>query len=447
MLVHELPVGSIVTRSMQRGGSWAIIVLAACAAACGSDDGTLGSGTQDIETAGTGSTDGSTQRSRPGGSRSDGSSGASADGASSGDDPAPGAGGDDGGSSAEGDGSDPGQGVVVPPTAFAEGPAAGNPEGECPVPSEALPVDTSQADNVIGDGTKASCTADAFIDAVERGGVIRFDCGPDPITITLDRPAKVRNDASDDVVIDGGGKVTLSGGGTTRILYMNTCDEDQVWTTSHCDNQETPRLTVQNLTFVDANSKNEAEYDGGGAIWVRGGRFKVINSRFFGNRCADTGPDVGGGALRVFSQFDGRPVHVVNSTFGGGEALGNVCSNGGALSSIHVSWNVINSVLSYNRAVGNGGNPAEAGTPGGGSGGAIYNDGNTMTLSVCGTRIEHNEVNAYGSAIFFVSNDHSGSLVVEDSIIRDNAGGGWNVLPGISMHEDTDRQTINSIIE
>jgi hypothetical protein len=149
----------------------------------------------------------------------------------------------------------------------------------------------------------------------------------------------------------------------------------------------------------------------------------------------------------VLNQYNHEPVYVVGSTFGGAAGLGNVGSNGGALSSIDVSWNIINSVLSGNRAVGNGANPAESGTPGGGSGGAIYNDGNTMTLSVCGTRIEENHVNALGSAIFFVSNTHTGSLHIEDSVIRHNTGGGWNVLPGISMHEDTDRLTLDSIIE
>ena len=97
--------------------------------------------------------------------------------------------------------------------------------------------------------------------------------------------------------------------------------------------------------------------------------------------------------------------------------------------------------------IGLGINPAEAGTPGGGSGGAIYNDGNTIHLNLCGTRIEDNQVNAYGSAIFFVSNDHSGTLTVRDSVIRNNTGGGWNVLPGISMHEDTTRTIENSVIE
>ena len=328
-----------------------------------------------------------------------------------------------------------------------DGPPAGYAEGNCSVPAEAAPEDVTSPDIVIGDGTPESCTAEAFIDAVAQGGVIVFDCGPDPVIITLDEPAKVFNDANPDIVIDGGGKVTLSGGGQTRILYMNTCDENQTWTTPHCQNQDHPRLTVQNITFIDGNSRGESEYDGGGAIWVRGGRFKVVNCRFFNNICKEEGPDVGGGAIRVFSQYEGRPVYVVNTTFGGAEDFGNTGSNGGAISSIGVSWTIINSLFTHNHAVGNGGNPAEQGTPGGGSGGAIYNDGNTMTLSICGSLIEYNEVNAYGAAIFFVSNDHSGTLRITDSIIRNNIGGSWHILPGISMHDDTHTDISNSTIE
>lgn len=108
---------------------------------------------------------------------------------------------------------------------------------------------------------------------------------------------------------------------------------------------------------------------------------------------------------------------------------------------------VINSVFSYNRAIGNGGNPSQAGTPGGGSGGAIYTDGNTMTQSVCGSLLEYNEVNAYGAAIFFVSNNHDGLLRIHDSVIRKNIGGPCNILPGISMHNDTKRDIVNSTIE
>lgn len=348
----------------------------------------------------------------------------------------------------EGDNSAPTADFINPLSHPEDGPPAGNPDGHSPVPLEAGPEDVSAPDHIIGDGTPGSCTADAFINAVAQGGKIVFNCGPEPVTITLDRPAKVFNDANPDVVIDGNGLITLSGGGKTRILYMNTCDQNQHWTTSHCQNQDHPRLTVQNITFSDGNSRSESEYDGGGAIWVRGGRFKAVNCRFFNNTCDSLGPDVGGAAIRVFSQYNNLPVYIVNSTFGGAPGYGNFGSNGGGISSIGVSWTIINSLFSHNRATGNGGNPAESGTSGGGSGGAIYNDGNTMTLKILGTLIQNNKVNAYGAAIFFVTNDHSGDIRIDNSIIRNNTGGSWYPLyPGISMHDDTPCIVTNSTIE
>jgi len=327
-----------------------------------------------------------------------------------------------------------------------EGPPAGNPDGHFPVPPEAGPEDISNPDHVIGNGTPESCTADAFIEAVHQGGVIVFNTGGEPVTITLDRSAKVYNREGLKTVIDGGGLVTLSGGGRNRILYMNTCDQEQNWLTSHCQNQAFPSLTVQNVTFADGNSTSDSEYDGGGAIWVRGGRFKAVNCRFFNNVCAKEGPDVGGAAIRVFSQFEGKPVYITNCTFGGGEAYANYGSNGGGISSIGVSWSIYNSLFSYNYCTGYGANPAMSGTLGGGSGGAIYNDGNTMTLKVFGTLIEENTVNAHGSAIFFVSNDHSGNIIIDQSVIRHNHGGSWYAHPGISMHHDTDIVIKNSTI-
>ena len=312
-------------------------------------------------------------------------------------------------------------------------PPTGNPDGHCPIPLEAREEDTSHPDHVIGNGTSQSCTSEAVVATVAKGSIITFDCGPGPVTIVLKETAKVFNNTGPKIVLDGGGKVTLSGGSGNRILYMNTCDPDQVWTTSHCQNQDHPRLTVQNLTFVSGNSKAEKTYDGGGAIWVRGGRFKIVNSRFFNNVCADTGPDVGGAAVRVFSQYEGMPVYVVNSTFGGGVRYGNIGSNGGGLSSIGVSFTVINCLFTHNHAIGEGANPARPGTPGGGSGGAIYNDGNTFTLTLCGTRIEDNRAREGGGAIFFVSNDRTGSLIIEDSHLSHNPSEGFETpgYPGI----------------
>jgi hypothetical protein len=328
------------------------------------------------------------------------------------------------------------------------GPAAGNPNGNSPIPATAGTEDTTNPDTVIGNGTPESCTCDAVVNAVAQGGKITFNCGANHITIAMDKPAKVINNANTNIIIDGGGLITLSGMGKSRILYMNTCDPNQVWTTDHCQNQDHPKLTVQNLTFADGNSTNESEYDGGGAIWVRGGRFKAVNCRFFNNRCMSTGPDVGGGALRVFSQFNNLPVYLVNCTFGGEEGYGNIGSNVAAISSIGVSWTIINSLFSHNNAIGNGGNPAQSGTPGGGSGGAIYNDGNTMTLTILCSLIEQNEVVAHGASIFFVSNDHSGNIRIDNTIIRNNIGGSWYpVHPSISMHSDTAIEVTNSIIE
>jgi predicted outer membrane repeat protein len=337
---------------------------------------------------------------------------------------------------------------VDPHTNPDDGPPAGNAEGSCDVPAEAQNEDAGSPTSVVGDGTSESCTSEAFVSAVAKGGIITFNCGPDPKTITLEKTAKIVNNTGPKIVIDGGGKVTLSGGGKVRILYQNTCDEAQVWTTPQCNNQDHPALTVQNLTFIDGNAKGE-DPDGGGAIFVRGGRFKVVNSRFFNNVCDDVGPDVGGGAVRVFDQYNGAPVYVVNSTFGGKEGYGNVCSNGGGLSSIGVSYTVLNSLFSHNEAIGNGANPAQSGTPGGGSGGAIYNDGNTFTLTLCGVRMTNNTANEGGGAIFFVSNDKTGSLVITDSFLSQNPSAGFETqgFPGIFVIANGDPQVMSSTIE
>ncbi|MFY1691692.1 hypothetical protein [Plantactinospora sp. WMMB782] len=324
------------------------------------------------------------------------------------------------------------------PSAPSRAPAAlprpGNPNGRAAVPAEARAVDTSKPSRVIGTGTPASCTSEAVVAAVAKGGVITFSCGPAPVTITMKATAKLRNSTGPRIVLDGGGRVTLSGGGKRRILYMNTCDQAQGWTTSHCQDQDHPQLTVQNLVFADGNSTGQrAEGGGGGAIFVRGGRFKVVNSRFVRNRCDQTGPDLGGAAIRVLSQHRGLPVYVVNSTFGGAAGQGGSCANGGALSSIGVSWVVLNSVLSHNRAVGRGANPARSGTPGGGSGGAVYADGNRFTVTIAGSVVQDNRANEGGGAVFFVSNDRTGTMRIESSTLRRNRSDGFETrgFPGI----------------
>ena len=329
-------------------------------------------------------------------------------------------------------------GSSTPATNPDSGPAAGWPDGHASVPAAGQAEDVSSPTTVIGTGSASSCTAEAFVAAVAKGGVITFDCGSDA-TIVLSSPAIVFNDKGPKIVIDGGGKITLSGGGSSRILYMATCDSSHGGYppgSGDCNTNPGVELVVQNLTFIDGSAKGIADTNnagGGGAIYAQGGSLKVVNSRFFGNVCDDLGSDVGGGAIRKLDYLvapgagPARPVWIVNSTFGGDATLANTCANGGALSSIGVSWNIYNSYFSNNQAVGHGANSGQ-----GGNGGAIYNDGNEIVMDVESSLIENNHANEGGSAIFFVSNDKSGSIAVHDSITRNNPKGTFETpgLPG-----------------
>ena len=183
------------------------------------------------------------------------------------------------------------------------------------VPPAARAVDTSHPDRWVGSGTARSCTSRAVVRAVAKGGIIRFRCGPGRVRIELKQTAKVVN-TSRRVVLDGRGRVTLSGGGKRRILYQNTCDRRQRWTTSHCDDQATPRLVVQNLTFAGGDSTGETGRGRRGRRDLRA-RWPAQDRplEFAGNRCDPTGPDLGGGAVRALSQYHGQPVYVTGSTF------------------------------------------------------------------------------------------------------------------------------------
>jgi hypothetical protein len=296
--------------------------------------------------------------------------------------------------------------------------AAGNPDGHAAVPSAGQAVDTSHPDHVIGSGTPASCTSAAVVAAVAAGGVITFNCGPGPVTITMTATATVPT-SSHLVVLDGGGRVTLSGGGSTEILSVNAGWQQQ-W----------PQLIVQNLTFTDAYSGTQqttgSSVYGGGAIFDEGGQLKVVDSAFAGNSCFASGPDLGGGAIRAVGMSLASPVYITGDTF-----TGNSCSNGGALSGLFAQFDVINSLMTGNKAIGWGANPAAAGTPGGGSGGAIYTDGTGYNLSVTGTVMRDNTAREGGGAIFFVVNSGGGTLQIDSSTLQGNPSGEFQNAPGI----------------
>jgi hypothetical protein len=317
----------------------------------------------------------------------------------------------------------------------------GNPTGHFPVPPAGRVVDTRHPDHVIGDGAPASCTSRAVVRAVAAGGIITFDCGPKPVTIVMRSTARVVK-TRHLVVLDGGGLVTLSGVGKRRILYSDTCT--QPWSTDDCVDQPYPRIVVQNITFEHGyDGTHQATctanvpqcwyggVDGGGAIYVEGGQFKAVDSSFIDNRCYAYGPDLGGGAIRALAQYKNRPVYITGDTFRGGR-----CSNGGALSSISVQWDVIDSRFVGNRAIGWGANPASSGTRGGGSGGAVYLDGKDDNVLIAGTVITGNRAREGGGAVFDVVDTGWGALKFDESHLRHNVSGQFQTFPGVYYEID-----------
>ena len=257
-----------------------------------------------------------------------------------------------------------------------------------------LPYDISQPTTVVGDGTPGSCTGESLQAAADLGGIIIFDCGNAPVTITLSDPVVFKKQA----VLDGGGLVTLSGGNTTRILYLDSAY-----------NLTTPDLVVQGLVFRDGSSTRTGDdtADGGGAIYRDGGSLVVIGCSFLHNRSFSTGQDLAGGAIYGFG--GGRTV-IVNSSF-----IGNSASNGGAVGSLNGDLIVVNSTFIGNEATGTGGNPGQ-----GGCGGAIYMDGRDEGTILCGVTMAENRAGAIGGALFRVSNDNSGTFAMDTTTINAN---------------------------
>lgn len=269
----------------------------------------------------------------------------------------------------------------------------------CPLP--AMPADVSTPSTVVGTGTAASCTDAAFTAAIATGGIITFNCGSSPHTLTVTSEKSITKDT----IIDGGGKVTLSGNGSSRILRIaSTFDK------------ETPAVTVQNLHFTAGSTRalsGASTDNGGGAIFRKGGKLTVINSTFDNNECPRTGQDVAGGA--IFSNGVGETI-IVGSSF-----ANNQCSNGGAIGNLGNSLNIVNTSISSNRATGSGGNPGN-----GGNGGGISVDGRGKTVSLCGVTLNANQGSAFGGGLFRVSYEkeptHINASTIDNNTIPDVSG-------------------------
>lgn len=235
-------------------------------------------------------------------------------------------------------------------------------------------------------------------------GKVAFSCGPDPVTIEVEAEVAIAETAT----LDGGGLVTLSGGGTTRILALRP----------PFGASPMPVLTLQNLTLADGYTGNlpgTTTTSGGAAVYKdRFGELRVLDSLFADNVGPVTGQDVAGGAIYSFGE---GATTIVRSRF-----TGNRCASGGALGALGVTaenqLHVYDSLLDGNAATGTGGNPGN-----GGNGGGIYLDGANQSVTLCGTVVAANDANARGAGLFRVSNNGVGPMTVDRTTVV------WNESP------------------
>ncbi len=280
---------------------------------------------------------------------------------------------------------------------------------------------------VVGTGTPASCT-EGGLDAA-LAGLVTFDCGPDPVTITITSTKTIAYDT----VIDGGGRITISGGNRVGVFAVNGVS-----------------LTVQNLTIADAQSSSAGSGAGifngsgmltvtnstfsgnsagvyGGGIYSNGGTVTVTNSTFSSNRAG-----YGGGGI----YSDTGTVTVTNSTFSSNRARygsgGGIDSNGGTVT-------VTNSAFSGNSANHGGGIDSNGGrvtvTACSFSGNSAHDGGgidSDSVLAVTNCSFSGNSAGAGGGGI-----DNGGTLTVTNSTFSGNSAGA-----GGGIYSDTGTVTV-----
>lgn len=254
---------------------------------------------------------------------------------------------------------------------------------------------------VLGNGTPGSVSTAQLQAALDAGGSFRLDLGSAPSTLIVSQTLQ----ASRAVVIDGGGTVTLSGGGLRpilRIVNPNPAANAPLFT-----------VTLQNISLGDgftAGGRGGAIYKPHDFEFPHKVSLKLVNCRFDNNQAPLDGSsqDDGGGAF--YAELMNR-IDIGNCVFSGNRG-----SNGGALYLLgSLRLNIVDSRFEDNHAIGSGGNPGN-----GGNGGAIGVDGGDRLVDICRSEFINNRSNAHGAGFFSVMYDSSSRSRFEDVLVQDN---------------------------
>jgi len=268
--------------------------------------------------------------------------------------------------------------------------------GQSLCPRAESPENIVSPTSVVGNGTAASCTQAALQAALNVGGQIVCDCGPDPKVILLSTSLTV----SQNTVLDGGNLLTLDGNQQVRIIYKNNGVD----------------FTIQRTRLINGLAPGPSGHfseECGGAILAKGGgTLKVLDCVLEGNSVVSTDrSDIAGGGVYVFGE--------IRAIFSGSTFLDNSASNGGAIGGLGSDIIVANCRFYRNAALGHTGGLR-------GHGGAINLDGVELAaadklFSVCGSEFIENNGYAQGGATNTVFSDNVGAkLEIDQSYFEGN---------------------------
>jgi hypothetical protein len=273
------------------------------------------------------------------------------------------------------------------------------------------PIDTSHPDAVVGDGTPESCTEAALNAALETGGIIRFRCGPSPLTI----PVTAEKVILRDTVLDGGSTVTLDGGGASRIFVVGAPGD------------RAASLTLQYLTLRGGHaamtpaSAGSSSRTGGGAIVQFGGTLLITDSVLADNEATASGEAAGGAVCSL-----GGRLAIARSSFDGNRA-----GSAGAVAALASELVLVRTRLTNNQAVG-------VGDGWQGIAGALLADQQGQSVAMCQVTMSGNRSVNFGSAVH-LQGVGGETMAIEEAAFLDNGvpdvgaatGGGPAVFLGI----------------
>jgi hypothetical protein len=225
----------------------------------------------------------------------------------------------------------------------------------------------TQAAGVVGNGTPASCTEAALASKLAGGGLVSFNCGPAAFTLVIHETQIVSH-----TTIDGGGRISLSGGGLNALFFVTTG----------------VALTLDNLRIIDGYSNKIFR----AAALMNAGTLVIRHSEIANGTCDS--PCFAGAII------NGGPLRIENSIIRGNHAA----FNAGAIANLSDTVQISRSLIADNHVTG-----------GSGGAGAINNRGATLLLR--DSTLMSNTTTGDGGAIV---NDALGTVAVVNSTISGN---------------------------